>query len=116
LSIMREIALRRVKVVHAHHERIEIEMVRNVQDRALHSDDPLRDAEPAKRGVRHRMGLASVRLDADVLEEIGIVAMKDSAVGNRRRQVEAVSATKLLTELDADDAADVVQSDLLIDL
>src|SRR5262249_46814781 len=70
----------------------------------------------AEGGIRHRVGLASVRFDSNVFEEIGVIAVEDSTVGYCRRQVEAIPATKLLDELDAEDAAAVVEADVVVDL
>src|SRR5262252_3653141 len=91
-------------------------MMCDIGDRTLDPDHALRDSESAERGIRDGIGLASIRLDADMLQEIRVVAVKDSTVGHGCRQIQAHPATQLLDEFDPRDTPAVVKTDVIIDL
>ena len=91
---MRQIALANpIKIPAPYFERIQIERPRDVVDRVLDREHALRPAKTAERRVRYRVGLAAMRLDIDVLEEIGVIAMEHRAVIHGARQVGRDSAT-----------------------
>src|SRR5262249_39877264 len=82
LTVVRDVAALCIKIDLADFDGVHLEMMCDIEDRTLDPNHTLRDSEPAKRGIRDGVGLASIRLDADMLQEIRVVAVKDSTVGH----------------------------------
>src|SRR5690606_8437528 len=75
----------------------------------------LRAAEAAEGGVRHRVRFAAMRHDADVLQEVRVVAMEHRAVVDGAGKIRRHATARGEHELDAFDTAGIVEADVVVD-
>ena len=95
LAVVGDIALfAAVQIDAPYVERIAAERARDVVQNRLDHHHALGSAEAAKGGIRHRMGLAAMRDDFDVLKEIGIIDVKHGAIVHRAGEVGRVPAAR----------------------
>ena len=92
-------------------ERVLAERERDLLDQPLARDHALRAAEAAKRGVRDGVGLERQRAQVRVVEVIAVVGVEQRPVGDRPGQVGRVAAARGVGDVDALDAAVVVEAD-----
>ena len=86
------------------------DFVQNVFDRK----HALRPAEAAKRGIGHRIGLAAVRGDHDVFQEVAVVGMKHRAVVHWSRKIRREAAARSQRQLQPTHAALIVEADFVV--
>ena len=92
---MRDVARRfAVEIALAHVERIELQAPCDRGDHAFDREHALRAAETAERGVRHRIRLATMRGDAQVRQEVRVVAVEHRTVVDRAGQIRRDAATR----------------------
>jgi hypothetical protein len=94
-----------VEVGLAHVQRVLAQGARDVAQDGLDHDHALRPAEAAEGGVALGVGLAAVRRDLHVRQEVGVVGVEDRAVGHRPGQVGAEAAVGRHHQLQAGEAA-----------
>ena len=83
-AVVRDVALLgAVEVEPPHLERVLPEPARDLAHDRLDHEHALRSAEAAKGGAALLVGAAAPAVDRDMLEEIGVVAVKDCAVADR---------------------------------
>ncbi len=91
-------------------------MARDLVDHALDPHHALRPAEAPEGRIGYGVGLAAEGEDADIFEVIAVVAVEHRAVVDRTRQVRRVPTASGQHEIDAEDAALVVEADLVFGL
>ena len=105
-----------VEVQLADFQRVFADGVGDFLDHAFGGDHALRAAEAPEGGVGDGVGLQRQGLRVDRLVEIGVVAVEQRAVGDRAGEVGGEAAAGGEQEIDALDAAFVVEADDVIDL
>ena len=108
-------ALAAIEVELANLQRVLAEMIGDRVDHPFHGDHALGTAKTAECRVGDRMGLAAVRGDRGVAQEIAVVRMEHGPVADRRRQVRRHAAARRVDVLDAFDAAVIVEADIVVD-
>ena len=117
LVVVRDVAIcDAVEIVLAHVQRVLAEMARDLVDHALDPHHALRPAEAPESRIGHGVGLAAEGQNADVFQVIAVVAVEHRAVVDRARQVRRVAAASGQHEIDAEDAALVVEADFVLGL
>ena len=99
-----------IQVALADLQRIELQMTRDGVHHRLDSHHPLRPAEAAKRGGGYHVGLAPMRGDRGVAQEIRVVGMKHRTVVDRPGKIGRNPAARGQLEGDALDAAGVIET------
>jgi len=115
LTIGSDVAAGAVEIGLADVERIAAEFPGDLVDDALDRHHPLRAAETAERGIRHRVGLDATRIDAGVAEEIGVVGVEHGAIDHAQTDVRRAAAARVEIDIDAADAAVAVEADRVVD-
>ncbi len=105
-----------VEVQLADFQRVFADGVGDFLDDAFGGDHALRAAEAPESGVGDGVGLQRQGLRVDRLVEVGVVAVEQRAVGDRAGEVGGEAAAGGEQEIDALDAAFVVEADAVIDL
>lgn len=103
-----------VEVAPAHRQRVQPQLARNVAQDGFNDDHALRPAKAAKGRVALGVGLAAVGRDVYVLQKVGVVGMKNRAVGHGARQVGAEAAVDGHHQLQAGNAPAVVKARAVI--
>jgi len=109
--VMRDVAVARaVQVAPAHGQRVQAQVARDVAEEGLDRDDALRPAEAAKRGVALGVGLAAIRGDVHIAQEVGVVGVEHRPVGHRPGEIGAEAAIGQHGELQAGDQSAVIET------
>ena len=104
-----------VKIQLANFERVLADGKGHLIDDALRTHHALRTAETAKRGVRHRVGVQERRFGVHMRVEIGVVAVEEGTVAHRAGEISRETGPEREGIVDAEDAALVVEADIVID-
>src|SRR2546430_2837223 len=83
-----------IEVRTPHVQGVEVQCACDVIENPLDDHHPLGTTEPAKGSVRYRVGLASMRDDLHMLQEVSIVQMGDCPVVHGTGQIGGVAAPR----------------------
>ncbi len=117
LVVMGDVALVLAVVVElAHLQRVLAQAAGHGVHDLLDGDHSLGPAETAVGGVRGGVGLATVAVDGGVTQEVGVVRVEHGAVDDRAGEVRRIAAIAGQVDLDAVQAAIVVEADVVFDV
>ena len=109
-AVRSDVPPRRVEIALAHEQRVETQGDRDRVHHPLGEEHPLRSAESAERGIRHRVGAHPPGVDPRRRIVVGVVGVEHGAVVHAEREIGRIPATPAELHIDPREHAFAVEA------